>query len=496
MIGRREFIKSIFWGAAGLHCRSLFASGKNPKKRPDVLFLAIDDMNDWITLFDKNNPIKTPNLERLAKRGVFFSRAYCCAAACNPSRAAILTGLRPTTSGVYGNHDAWRELVPNAITLPRYFRKYGYATKGAGKIFHHGDAGADHPDRPSFEEFFDMLPTRAPKRNYNGYRTGNLSKVWFDWGDHDQKMIDLDTVEWVENAMEQKTGKPLFLAAGIFKPHLPFYATTANFKKYPFDKTMLPPFKKGDLDDVPEIGKNMAWKEYFIYENTTAQPINSPGSFQKMVQCYQASADFADQMVGRLLDKLEATGRTQNTIIVLFSDHGYHLGDKESCVKFTLWEKANHVPFIIVAPGVTKPGSVCDKPVTLVDIYPTLLDLCGLPPSGKVDGTSLVPLLKDVDIKWDQPALMTMGRGNHAVRSKRWRYIRYSDGAEELYDHDNDPWEWNNLANNTAYTAVIKKHKKWLPQNEVPWKINESQNWIYRRVEWNDIPTHDKKEKP
>jgi len=477
--------------AAGGACPSATV-GDAPRK-PDVLFIAIDDMNDWLKLFDADNPIKTPNLERLAKRGMFFRRAYCVSPACNPSRAAILTGLRPSTSGVYGNHDAWRKLVPEAVTLPRYFRQFGYATRGAGKIFHHGEAGADRPDRPSFEKFFDMLPARAPEHNYNGYRTGNLSKVWFDWGEHTQKMIDLDTVEWVEKAMEQRTDKPLFLAAGIFKPHLPFYAPPEVFRDYPFDETHLPPMPEDDLDDVPEIARNMAMKEYFIYENTTRQPIGSPGSLKKMVQCYQASADFADRMVGRLLDKLDALGRADRTIIVLWSDHGYHLGDKKSCVKFTLWEKANHVPFIIVAPGVAEPGSVCDATVSLLDIYPTLVELCGLPATKQPEGRSLVPLLKDPKAAWEYPAVMTMGRGNHAVRSDRWRYIRYSDGSEELYDHNSDPWELRNLAGRPRFAKIIAEHKQWLPEKEVPWKIDETKNWIYRRVEWNDVPRNEKK---
>ena len=153
------------------------------------------------------------------------------------------------------------------------------------------------------------------------------------------------------------------------------------------------------------------------------------------------------------------------TIIILWADHGYHLGDKESCVKFTLWEKANRVPFIIVAPGVTRPGSRCDRPVSLIDIYPTLVELAGLPPKKGLDGKSLVPLLRDPGRQW-QPALMTMGRGNHAVRSDRWRYIRYSDGSEELYDHSKDPWEWTNLAAQPEYAEVIDEHKKWLPTNE------------------------------
>jgi arylsulfatase A-like enzyme len=182
-----------------------------------------------------------------------------------------------------------------------------------------------------------------------------------------------------------------------------------------------------------------------------------------MIQCYQASADFADQMVGRLLDKLDASGRAENTIIVLWADHGYHLGDKESCVKFTLWEKANRVPFIVVAPGVTKPGSRCSRPVSLLDIYPTLIELAGLPEKNDLEGNSLVPLLEGPAREW-VPALMTNGKGNHAVRSDRWRYIRYKDGTEELYDHTNDPWEWTNLATNAEYKDIIEEHKKWLPK--------------------------------
>jgi len=160
-------------------------------------------------------------------------------------------------------------------------------------------------------------------------------------------------------------------------------------------------------------------------------------------------------MVGRLLDALDKSGRAENTIIVLWADHGYHLGDKESCVKFTLWEKANHVPFIILAPGVTKPGSVCDEPVTLLNIYPTLLELCSLPPKADNDGYSLVPLLKNPDAEWPHPAIMTQREGNHALRTDRWRYIRYKDGTEELYDHENDPWEWKNLAGEEKYAEVI-----------------------------------------
>lgn len=463
IMNRRSFLKKMCVAAAGLSCSAVYAMGKAQTLKPNVLFIAIDDMNDWTTLFNRNNPIKTPNLERLARRGVFFSKAFCSTPACNPSRTAIMTGLHATTSGVYGNRDPWRKMLPDAVTLPQYFERHGYATKGAGKIFHHGGSGKSDPANPDFQAFLPKLPTRAPKPNHNGYRTGPLSKTSYDWGEHTQKMIDLDMVEWVENVMDQQWDDPMFLAAGIFKPHLPFYAPPETFKRYPFDEMKLPPMPANDLDDVPPAAVKKAHTEFFVYENTTAQPQNSPGGLRRMVQCYQASADFADRMVGRLIDKLDASGKADNTIIVLWADHGYHLGDKESCVKFTLWEKANRVPFIIVAPGVTKPGTRCDKPVSLLDIYPTLVELAGLPAKADNDGHSLVPLLKDSKRKWPYIPVMTMGKGNHAVRSDRWRYIRYADGSEELYDHSNDPWEWTNLAGKPEYEVIIKQHRKCLP---------------------------------
>jgi len=438
-------------------------------KRLNVLFIAIDDMNDWTTLFDDDNPIQTPNLKRLAKRGTFFSRGYCVVPACTPSRTAVLTGYSPMTSGSYENQDFLRKMVPDAVTLPDYFRINGYSAMGAGKIFTHfnGAKGGD-PAGKSFDEFQEMLPIRTLGKNYNGYTENEapLNITHFDWGEHNQKMIDIDMVEYVEKVMELPWEKPMFLAAGIFTPHLPFYAPRETFKRYPIARTQVPLFPAGDLNDVPSIGRELAHREHFIFENVMKAEPGSEGSYVRMVQSYQASADFADQMVGRLLDKLDATGKSDNTIIVLWSDHGYHLGDKESAVKFTLWEKANRVPFIIVAPGTTTPGSVCDQPVSLLDIYPTLVELTGLPAKTDLDGISLVPLLKNPESEWNHLPIMTMGKGNYAVRSKRWRYIRYKDGTEELYDHGNDPWEWKNLASDSTYSNIKNKLDKYLPSLE------------------------------
>ena len=307
-----------------------------------------------------------------------------------------MTGYRPTTSGVYGNRTPWAEIMPDAVTIPKYFElNGGYATRGAGKIFHHGSTGKEPKGKPAFQEFFKKLDIRGPglNKNYNGYKKAanpRLGALAFDWGVHDQKMIDVDMCEYVEAQMDKSWDQPLFLAAGIFNPHLPFYAPQETFDRYPFEELRMPPMPEGDLDNVGDMARRMVRKEYWIWDNTTVQSRDAPGSLERMVQSYQAAADYADQMVGRLLDKLDASGRADNTIIVLWSDHGYHLGDKETCVKFTLWEKANRVPFIIVAPGITTPGTRIDQPVGLIDIYPTLLELAGLPPKADNDGLSLV----------------------------------------------------------------------------------------------------------
>jgi len=475
-IHRRRFLKSIGLTALGLAAgRTMTALGAERRDRPNALLIAIDDLNDWTTLFAKGNPIQTPNLERLAARGTLFTRAYCAA-------PAFLTGYRPTTSGCYDNRGpgaVWWKTNPDAVTLPQYFRNHGYLAKGAGKIFHHGGPGRGDDPRGtghSWDEFQKLVPTRAP-RHHNGYtkeEERHLASTAFDWGEHDQKMVDEDMFEKVASIMDEPRDSPIFLAAGIFKPHLPFYAPPEVFTKYPMDDLQLPLMPENDLDDVPEVAKQMAHREFFIYSNVMKKPDSDPGSHKKMVQCYQASADYADSVVGRLLDKLDATGLADNTIIVLWADHGYHLGDKESCVKFTLWEKVNHVPLIIVAPGVTRPGTRCDAPVSLVDIYPTLLELAGLPPKADNDGRSLVPLLRNPAADWPYPAIMTMGRGNHAVRTKRWRYIRYHDGSEELYDHKYDPWEWSNLAGKDQYADVKARLARWLPEDHAPDSRNPS----------------------
>jgi arylsulfatase A-like enzyme len=431
----------------------------------DVLFIAIDDMNDWISLLDAESPIKTPNLARLAKRGMLFTRAYCIAPACNPSRAATMTGLRPSTTGVYGNKSDWRRAMPKRKTIMQHFQGAGYVVKGAGKIFHHHLNGAFH-DEKSFDNFQAMAPQNMPPRKLNeADQYGSRNTDWGAWPPREEDTIDFRTADYCIEALKNPpVGKPLFLACGIFKPHSPFFAPPQYFEGVA--KVLPPPRLSDDWKDLPSGAKSLLRSKKWFWNGMMMLDRRVPGSFTGFVQAYAACCSFADAQVGRVLDALEASPRRDRTIVVLWSDHGFHLGEKQHFEKFALWEKSNHVPFIVVAPGMTKPGSRCGAPVDLSVIYPTLLELCGLAADEKCDGASIVPLLKDAQAAWVRPALMTYGRGNHAVRSERWRYIRYADGSEEFYDHQNDPREWTNLARRDDLAELMAEHRRWLPKEE------------------------------
>ena len=433
---------------------------------PDVLFIALDDMNSWIQLLDEDAPIQTPNLDRLAARGTLFTRAYCPSPACNPSRVATLTGLRASTTGVYGNKTDWRKVLPDAVTIPQHFKAHGYGTRGAGKIFHHHYGGAFH-DKASFDDFQLMpdppdAPMPAAKLNgLNWYGSPNTD--WGPWPAEEADAVDVRTVNYGIRALTQERAVPLFLAVGIFRPHMPFFAPQRYFDTYAGDVTM-PAIKEGDLDDLPSGAMALLKPKRWFFEGMMKAEAKEPGTWAEAVRAYQASATFADAQVGRLLDGLDKSPRGKDTIVVLWSDHGYHLGEKRHWEKFALWEQTNRIPFIIVAPGVTTPGSRCDRAVSLIDLYPTLNELCGLAEKPELDGQSLVPLLKDPTREWEQPALMTYGRNNHAVSDGRYRYIRYADGTEEFYDHASDPHEWENGAGEPENAAIMERLAQWLPK--------------------------------
>ncbi len=426
-------------------------------ERMNVLFIAIDDLNDWTSFLGGYPNVKTPNLQRLADRGVLFTRAYCAAPACNPSRASLLCGIRPSTSGVYYNSNPWRAQLPDAVTLPQLFLAHGYKVWGGGKIFH-----GRFKDPQSWEQYFARPGDPVPRvRPVNGIP----NTAHFDWGPvnvDDQAMGDTQVVDWALEFLSQEHDRPFFLAVGIFRPHLPWYVPEKYFDQYPLSDIVLPQVKEDDLDDVPPIGRRMARPE------GDHAKVVATGNWEKAVQGYLASITYADGQVGRLLDALDRRPDKQRTIVVLWTDHGWHLGEKLHWRKFTLWEEAGRVPLVFVVPGLTTPGTRCGRTVSLLDIYPTLADLCGLPVGKHLEGDSLRPLLADPQAPWDRPVVTTYGFGNHAVRSERWRYIRYHDGTEELYDHQTDPMEWYNLAGDPKYDDVKRQLARWLPKVNTP----------------------------
>ncbi len=449
--------------------------------------IVVDDMNDWVGCLGGHPQSKTPNIDRLAERGLLFTNAHVAAPVCNPSRVATLTGRQPGKTGIYDNRAVWHEAYPGIVSLPSHFKAHGYHTRGGGKIYHHMPGF----NRPSdwhvyFDQVFDdsyhtSLFEGKNKADYQwpeGFPLNQLPAVRnfsqpprnpyeFDWGPFDKpdrEMGDGRMVEWAADFLTKPlTDQPFFLAAGIYRPHLPWYAPRPYFEKYPEGGITPPELKADDLDDLPPAGVVMSEQRRGDYNL-----VMESGRYQEVLQAYLASIAYCDALIGRLLDALDAGPAADNTIVVLWSDHGWHLGEKQHLHKFTLWERSTHIPFIIAAPGVTTPGSRSAQPVGLIDLFPTLIELCDLPAVPDLDGVSLVPQLRDPSLPSSRPVLTTYNRGNHSLRSEHWRYIRYADGGEELYDHRTDPNEWTNLANDPESAGVKAKLAPFFPEEDVP----------------------------
>jgi arylsulfatase A-like enzyme len=446
-------------------------------RRPNVLFLGVDDWRDWVGCLGAFPPVRTPNLDRLAGSGLLFTNAHCAAPVCNPSRTALMTGLRPSTTGVYANSQWWKPALPNAVTLPGYFKRNGYYVAGAGKMFHH-EPGFNDPE--AWHDYFhwaedirrngwgggynsglDVRPPRFPLAEVNDYREN------FDFGPVDRPDADFPdykVASWAADFLSRRQDRPFFLGVGMFRPHLSWYVPREYYDMYPLNRIELPRTLAGDLDDVPEAALRMQ----AVRIPDEHRLVVTKGKWKQAVQAYLACISFSDAMVGRVLRALDSGPHRDNTIVVLWSDHGYHLGEKGAWHKFTLWEESTRVPLMFVAPGLTKAGSRCTRPVGLIDLYPTLVDLCGLPRKDGLDGQSLAPLLRAPGARRDRPALITMGLNNHSLRDERWRYIRYADGSEELYDHRKDPKEWHNLAGRQESAGVKQRLARWLPKTNQP----------------------------
>jgi arylsulfatase A-like enzyme len=450
--------------------------------QPDVLFISIDDLNDWVGPLGGHPQAKTPNIDRLAAQGITFTNAYAAAALCNPSRAAIMTGISPSSSGVYANGTDWRKTktLRGIPTIPRYFKDNGYRSVGAGKLFHASTYSTrsyfGFNDTTAWDAYFPSLERQLPDEPtpHDRPANGNPRSPNFDWSavsTTDMAMGDGQVVTWSKEQILAESDVPKFNAVGIYRPHLPWYLPQKYFDMHPLEGIVLPDVLENDLDDIPESviqrsrGRGalsaMELHDWIVEDE-------SKDRWREGVRAYLASISYADAMLGELLDALEQSGRADNTIIVLWSDHGWHLGEKERWRKQTLWRESTRVPFIVVAPGVTKAGSKTAATVSLLDIYPTLVELAGLDIPAHPEGVSLVPLIENPATEWNHAAISTSGFGNHAVSTDRYRYIQYSDDTEELYDLDSDPNEWHNLADDPILDEIKQGLVALLPNHDEP----------------------------
>jgi arylsulfatase A-like enzyme len=450
---------------AGILALALMAGACNSKsgnvdkdKRPNVLLIAVDDLNDWIGCLGGHPQASTPNLDRLASMGMLFANAHCQSPVCNPSRASLMTSLYPSTTGIYFLTPDIAEspvAVKNKL-MPQRFLEEGYYVTGAGKLFHNAP-GINERYVPNYGgRFGDFGPIPEKKlSNFPGH------PLW-DWGvypERDEDMPDYKIASWAEKRLAEKHDSALWLGVGFFRPHVPQYAPQKWFDLYPMETLQLPETISGDLDDISQYGIDITRLKHVA---PTFEWVTAHHEWKPLVQSYLACVSFVDHQIGRVLDALENSQHAGNTYIVLFSDHGFHQGEKERFAKRSLWEDGARVPMIIAGPGIPR-GAVCFQPVQLLDIYPTLLELTGLEADSMHEGRSLLPLLEDPEAEWPYMARTSFGPGNYAIISNGYRYIQYHDGSEEFYDHARDPHEWYNVAGEPEYAERVEKHREQVP---------------------------------
>ena len=441
-------------------------------KNPNVLFIAVDDLNNWIGAMNGHPDVKTPNLDRLAAKGVLFTNAHCQAPLCGPSRASIMTGLRPSTTGIYGmiQDDLIRddnEITKDIVYLPEYFGNNGYHTMGIGKLFHTYAPQGVFNEAGGRVKGFGPLPEK--RFVWDGIGTGgeNYGRTSTDWGAFpkvDSLMPDYQSTQWGIKRLKKDYNKPFFLAIGYLRPHVPFYVPQKWFDLYEVDSLTMPPYKADDLDDIPEVGLKM--NDLPMMPSTEWAIKNK--EWANIIHAYLACISFVDNEIGKLLNALENSKYAENTIIVLWSDHGYRMGEKGTFAKMCLWEEATNAPLMFAGPGIEE-GRVVKEPVEMLSIYPTLLELCGLPSYSRNEGLSLTNLIRGGIKITNSVAITTYGMNNHAVRSSQYRYIRYEDGGEELYDLKTDPNEWENIASDEKMVTVKENLKTHLPKKNVKW---------------------------
>lgn len=429
-----------------------------PPARPNVLFIAADDMNTHLGCY--GHPlVKTPHLDRLAARGVRFDRAYCQFPLCSPSRSSLMTGRRPDVTEVFDLARHFRAALPDVVTLSQMFMSHGYHAARVGKIYHYGNPGqigTDGLDDPaSWHERHNpkgrdkaeehLLTNHTPKRGLGS----SMSFLRAEGADEEQ--TDGMVATEVIRLMEAKRHTPFFIAAGFYRPHCPFIAPKKYFDLYPLDKVTVPagPWEYLTAVPPPALRSTQPHPWFGLNEDQVRESL----------QAYWASISFVDAQVGRLLESLDRLGLAENTVVVFWSDHGYHVGEHGLWMKMSLFENSARVPLIMAGPGVRARGSGCARTVELLDIFPTLADLCGLEPPAGLDGRSLGPLLQNPEAPWDKPAFTQVWRNGfagHSVRTERHRYVEWDGGRQgaQLYDYESDPEEKQNLIDDPGHAAV------------------------------------------
>ena len=501
-INRRQFLRLA--GIASLAGLLPGCSSINRKaKQPNVLLISIDDLNNWIEPLGGHPQADTPNLKRFAERAVNFTNAYCASPSCNPSRTALLTGKHPHATGVYTNPQIWRHVIPDETTLPQFYKEAGYWAAGAGKIFHN-----NMPDPKSWDDYFPSkiqhmpyhyLPAKDPdsgdtvfKMMDNEIREDDPRGVTFNMPVFERMYIafdfeplpfkteqtgDYSSVKWISEQFKKKHEQPFFLACGLYRPHLPWYVPQEFFDKFPLDEIQLPKVYDKDWDDLPEEAKKTARGKYHKH-------VTEAGLWKKAVQGYLASISFADHLFGQLIKSLEESDYADNTIVVVFSDHGWQLGEKQHWRKFALWQNViNTVLMMKVPNGLkglpagSKSGGTCRRNVSLVDLFSTLTNLCGLKPKAGLTGRDLTPLLKNPAAKWDYPVITCLGDNHYSIVKDEWHYINYNGEQEELYNLNEDPEEWYNLAGKASYYDLTNQLKELIPKERKPFVKTDPIRW-------------------
>jgi len=491
---------------------SLWAFAVGAANRPNVLFIAVDDLNNQLGCYG-HAFVHSPSIDRLAASGVRFDRAYTQFPLCSPSRVSLLTGLRPDTTRVFDLQTDFRKgtNIPHAVTLPQLLRSNGWFVARVGKMFHYGvpgdigKPGLDDPlswdvaiyprgrDKDEEDKVINITrgepnPERnpnAPARNRNRNANANRQRAaaagvntqtnrqlgaalaWHESEGADHEFTDALVADHAIRLMEEKRGQPFFLGVGFYRPHVPWIVPKKYFDLYPLEKISLPYNPPNDRDDVPPPA---FWVKKWNYGRTDEE-------VRGAIRAYYASITYMDRQVGRVLDALDRLGLTTNTMVVLWGDHGWHLGEHGCWQKQSLFEESARVPLLVRLPGAKGNGSSCPRIVETLDLYPTVTEFCGVRAPAGIQGTSLMPLLNNPLRRWDRPAYTQTRRGaagnffpGYSVRTERWRYTEWDHGVRgaELYDHENDPREFTNLAPDEKYAAVVNEMQKLLARIRTP----------------------------